>query len=368
MDLMPALDPIPLPAPVWLFKLLHVVTLALHFGAVQLMAGGLILATIWSFAGHRRRDAIRIDASNATIHRLPVVMAYVINLGIPPLLFSQVLYGRALYTSSVLIGVYWLSVVFLVMFAYFLMYRMAKRAETSRAFGWLGLLAIVAVLKVGYIYSANMTLMLAPESWTALYRNDPLGMGMASGPAALPRWAYMMIGSLGFSGVGLLLMGIYPKIAGETRAFLARQGGRLIAAFTAVQILLGVAVFRGQPAGVRGALLESGYYLALTALWLLTALALIAVGAAAERRAPAWPLAAVAGGLGFVNILAMTGFRDGIRDIALLQNGYDVWARSVSTNWGTVGLFLLLFVGVIVAMAWLGRVVFQAKGETASYG
>ena len=36
--------------------------------------------------------------------RLTVVMTFVINLGVPPLLFAQVLYGRALYTSSVLIG------------------------------------------------------------------------------------------------------------------------------------------------------------------------------------------------------------------------------------------------------------------------
>ncbi len=28
-------------------------------------------------------------------------MTYVINLGVPPLLFAQVLYGRAIYTSSV---------------------------------------------------------------------------------------------------------------------------------------------------------------------------------------------------------------------------------------------------------------------------
>jgi len=33
-----------------------------------------------------------------------MVMTFVINLAVPPLLFAQVLYGRALYTSSVLIA------------------------------------------------------------------------------------------------------------------------------------------------------------------------------------------------------------------------------------------------------------------------
>jgi hypothetical protein len=43
--------------------------------------------------------------------RLPIVMTYVINLGVPPLLFTQVLYGQALYTSSVLIGLWLISVI-----------------------------------------------------------------------------------------------------------------------------------------------------------------------------------------------------------------------------------------------------------------
>jgi hypothetical protein len=370
MEIMPALDPIPLPAPVWLFKLLHVVTLALHFGAVHLLVGGLFFATLWSFVGQRRKDPVMIDAANATSHRLPVVMAYVINLGIPPLLFAQVLYGRALYTSSVLIGVYWISVVFLVMFSYFLLYQMAKRSESSRAFGWIGLLAIIVVLKIGYIYSTNMTLMLRPAEWAGLYRNDPLGTALASGPTTFPRWAFMMIGSLGACGIGFLLLGIHGKIAEETRVFLTRWGGRFLAGFTVVQLLMGYLVLHVQPDGVRGTLLGSAYYVSLLGVWVLTAVVLIGLGllASGKAAAPAWPWAAVAGMTGLVNILAMAGFRDGIRDVTLYIQGYDVWTRAVNTNWLTVGLFLLLFVAAAGFIGWLGRVVFQAKGESASYG
>jgi uncharacterized membrane protein YidH (DUF202 family) len=370
MELLPALDPIPLPAPVWLFKLLHTVTLALHFGAVHLLVGGLFFATLWSFLGQRGNNAAMVDASRVTGYRLPVVMAFVVNLGIPPLLFAQVLYGRALYTSSVLIGVYWLSVVFLVMFAYYLLYMIAKRAESSRAFAWVGLFAIIAVLKVGYIYSANMTLMLAPESWAAMYRENPLGSVLATGPAALPRWAYMMIGSLGVSGIGFLLLGIHSKVSPETGSFLTRQGGRFLALFTIVQAIMGFVVYSAQSDAVRAGLSGSPYYLTLTAIWALTAVLLIVVGLLAARASatPRWPLAAGAGALSLVNILAMAGFRDGIRDITLTLKGYDVWSREVNTNWLTVGLFLLLFVAAGVAIGWLTRVVFLAKGESASYG
>ena len=49
--LFPALDPIPLPAPVWLFKGLHLLTLSLHFIAVEMLLGGLLLAVVLNLLG-----------------------------------------------------------------------------------------------------------------------------------------------------------------------------------------------------------------------------------------------------------------------------------------------------------------------------
>lgn len=43
MNAFPAVDPIPLPAPVWLLKLLHIVTLTLHFVAMETLLGGLLV-------------------------------------------------------------------------------------------------------------------------------------------------------------------------------------------------------------------------------------------------------------------------------------------------------------------------------------
>src|ERR1035437_3668976 len=119
MHLFPAVDPIPLPAPIWLIKLLHIVTLSLHFVAVEMLLGGLLLAVLLSLF---RGSPQSMVAARALARRLTVVMTYVINLGVPPLLFAQVLYGRALYTSSVLIGIYWISVILLLMGSYYGLY------------------------------------------------------------------------------------------------------------------------------------------------------------------------------------------------------------------------------------------------------
>jgi hypothetical protein len=70
--------------------------------------------------------------------RLTVVMTFVINLAVPPLLFAQVLYGRALYTSSVLIGLYWISIIGLLMLAYWLLYQFSARLEAGKSAWWVG--------------------------------------------------------------------------------------------------------------------------------------------------------------------------------------------------------------------------------------
>jgi hypothetical protein len=64
--------------------------------------------------------------------------------------------------------------------------------------------------------------------------------------------------------------------------------------------------------------------------------------------------------IGVLPIALMTIYRDGIRDITLLSKGYDVWQRTVVTNWSVVGIFLVVFVGGLVIVGWLISVVARA--------
>ena len=88
MPVFPAVDPIPLPAPVWLLKLLDILTLSLHFVAVEVLLGGLLIAVTLSFF---RGFPHALITSRALARRLTIVMTFVINLGVPPLLFAQVM-------------------------------------------------------------------------------------------------------------------------------------------------------------------------------------------------------------------------------------------------------------------------------------
>jgi hypothetical protein len=370
MEYFPATDPIPLPAPVWLFKILHTATLSLHFLALYFMIGGLVLATWWGIRGRMTRDETLINAAGALSYRVPIIIAFVINLGVPPLLFTQVLYGRALYTSSVLIGAYWIAVIFLIMAGYFLAYNMAYRARGGSAFGWVGLLSLLFLLKVAHIYTNNMTLMLRPEVWGEMYRNSPQGAQLASGdPAIMARWLFMVVTSLGIGGVLLMLLSLRGTVEERAAALLRRRGALLLLVFSLVSLYLGWRVITVQPDAVRAWLANNAFYAGTGYAWAAVTLLLAAIGAAGVLglvRAPGL-LAVAALAAAFLDVALIVLFRDGIRDATLNVAGFDVWDRVIVTNWTVVLLFLVLFVAAVVCTGWMALVTIRGKGEKEQY-
>lgn len=367
MNVFPLVDPIPLPAPVWLFKALHIVTLALHFCAVEMLLGGL-LAGIWlNFMGRRSAGSdlgnVKLNAAAAISKRLPVVMTYVINLGVPPLLFAQVLYGRALYTSSVLIGVYWIGVVFLLMACYWHIYRFNVKVENGVRAWPMAFAAAILALSIAMIYTTNMTLMLRPEVWRDMYTASGFGAHLPPhDPTIMPRWLFMVTGGLTGAGLWMIWLSSRKTIEQKVRAHLSCAGGRLAMIAVVVQAVLAFLVFRAQPAGVQAGLTNSPIYSIASYIWLggAAVVFLLAAWCGFKRptgTGPGW-LALVTG---LVAMLAMVVYRDGIRDVTLIAKEFDVWDRVVVTNWTIVGLFLFLFVAGLACMGWLVSVLLSAK-------
>jgi hypothetical protein len=366
MNAFPALDPIPLPAPVWLFKALHIVTLALHFLTVEMLLGGLLVATWLSYLGARRQGTaagLQTNAAAVIARRLPIVMTYVINLGVPPLLFAQVLYGRALYTSSVLIGVAWIAVVFLLMACYWLLYRFAAGTEAGRSVWWIGLLAYLLAAVIARIYSTNMTLMLRPEVWQAMYASTASGAHLPpADPTLLPRWLFMLTGGFWVAGLWMLWLAGRQTIEIPVRRYLAVNGGRLAVVMVLAQVALAFVVVGAQPEVVRRGLTDQLVYKVAGLTWLATAAAVLLVGIWAAVKKPDTRAAGyVSLALLLVAMLSMTMYRDGIRDLTLLSKGFDVWQRSPVTNWSVVGLFLVVFVAGLGAAGWLVSVMMRAR-------
>jgi hypothetical protein len=247
---------------------------------------------------------------------------------------------------------------------------MSNYAEKGKAWGWIGLVALVVVLKIGIIYSSNMTLMLRPDAWRDMYRGDALGLHLNMGdPTVLPRWLFMMFGGLTVGGVGLMLLGLTTYIRAETAEFLRRWGARLCAAGAAIQCITAVWVYSSQLEPVRHALGQSMLYRSLLIVWVLLTLVLIGLASIAQGKAGVaswlWPFAA--GLLVFLQTVATTICRGGIRDAALALHGFSAWDREVAANWVVVGAFLVLFVASLGVLAWLVHVVVQSRKVEETY-
>ncbi|MFN5539106.1 MAG: hypothetical protein ACK481_03485 [Candidatus Melainabacteria bacterium] len=157
------LGDLPLPGPVWLFLAILLGIYLLHLIAMWILVGSLFLGInglIKDTGDWKQSKAIRY---------LPIIMALVINLGVPPLLALQVLYSPQIYTSSVLVAVPWISVFILVLFAYFAIYGAKYGAKTNIQASILLGISAIAVLITSFIYSNNMSLMIRPDLWTKLY-------------------------------------------------------------------------------------------------------------------------------------------------------------------------------------------------------
>ena len=363
MPLFPAVDPIPLPAPIWLLKLLHIVTLALHFFAVEMLLGGLLLAVLLSLF---RGSPASMVTARALARRLTVVMTFVINLAVPPLLFAQVLYGRALYTSSVLIGLYWISIIGLLMLAYWLLYQFSARLEAGKSAWWVGLSAWVLAGCIARLLSTNMTLMLRPEVWRDMYSASSAGIYLPTGdPTLTPRWLLMMAGGLFIGGLWLVYLAGRSTFTADEKRFVAGLGGKVAAGFGIVYLAAGLWAASVQPAVVKVGLATHPLYKFAGFAgygWMALVLVAVLVGAIAGfgKVSSAW-LAWSAVLLAVLTEIAFTVYRDGVRDLTLLSKGYDVWDRAVETNWWVVGLFLVLFVAGLGVIGWLVSVVARAR-------
>lgn len=365
----PAVDPIPLPAPIWLFKLLHNVTFVLHLISVELLIGGLTLGLLLGAIARLRPSAGTAHVSGALTHRLPTLMAFVINLGVPPLLFAQVLYGRALYTSSVLIGAFWISVIFLLMASYFGLYMAAKRADARRSWTAPGLAALLLVLTIAFIYTNNMTLMLRPQEWSSMYHASPGGVQLNLGdPTLWVRWFFFLAGAFPATGAALALLALKTSWSEEVRRSAMRWGGLALTAGILIQAVFGALTLQAQPQGVMAAVRGNAVYGTFLYGWELTASLVLAAGLLAVARARSNPVIAIVAALAvFLNAASTVMVRDGIRDLTLRASGFEVWNRTVVTNWSVVGLFLVLFVAAVGVIGYLIAVVAKARRIEEKY-
>jgi len=358
----PALDPNPLPAPYWVFKLLLLVTFFLHILAMNFMLGGAVLALVARRAKNREQGN-RMFADIA--RKLPSLLPATITIGIAPLLFLQVLYGQFFYTSSVIVAWPWFLVLIFLTLAYYGFYYASfkgiqhpDRAKTVMSF------SLILVFIIGFIYSNNLTLSQTPSRWAGKYFADPSGWNLNwSEPTLIPRFLHFVVPAVAMGGLLLVFMALVKwNRDREYARDLFQLGGKAFMFATMAQFLIGIWFLASLPKELRVLFLGDS---AIATILLMVGVigggaAIFLMSAALQKeniRLAAYSVSSIIG----VVILSMSVMRDMLRD-AHLKPYYHPDQFVVKTQWSVFPLFLgLLIAGVILWLVMLKRYFSNAK-------
>ena len=379
MTSLPTLDPLPLPAPVWLLSSLLVLTFTLHVVPMNLLVGGSIIALIARLRG--RRDERSAALARVIANALPVVFAATITLGVAALLFLQVLYGRAFFSAAVLLAVPWILVVPALIVGYYSAYvargtgmatSSAEPGDTAtpparRAWIW-STVAALCVLAVAFIQANVMSAVLHPDRLPAWFAAGASGLRLNMGDRTFaPRLLHAVTGACAVAGVGVAIAGYIKRKEDEAlSAWMVRQGAMWFIGATMLNLLFGVWWLAALPAPT--VLLFMGRDLMAT-LWMSVGIvaALAALGHMIPTVMTKDPRSLLFGGAGslVVALFCMVMVRDTARRAELAAAGLRP-ATWVEPQWGAIAVFAVLLVTAIAAVGWMARTYHRASGHLAN--
>lgn len=359
----PSPDPLGFPVPAWILQALSYLTLTLHLSAVHFTIGGALLL-LWT---RMRKGAGYEGVARFLGSGLPLGVSYIITMGIPPLLFVQVLYGQLFYSSSVLIGAFWIQVIPALILAYAGFYYHKLQRDTRPLLqGIVVLVSMLLLLYIGYIYVNNFTLLMSPDKWTQLYSGAPGGGHLHHGePTVHPRFLLFLASSFGVVGLALIWRGVFLSRWGlaEMGQHSRSAGFRTFLLSPLLWVIAVIGVYAARPEDM-GAMLSSGLApKILVAIGVIGGIvASVCAYLAVSRSELRYPLIS---SLAMIVLTAsMVVFRDLVR-IRELGSHWTLSSVPVNAQWGMFLLFLAALVGGIVLLVVLCMKVFPALAQEA---
>ncbi|MBI4403589.1 MAG: hypothetical protein HY537_05480 [Deltaproteobacteria bacterium] len=323
-----------LPAPLWVITVLHLVTLMLHFAAMNFLVGGVIVILFGKFK-NRWND----PTAQKFIKLFPIAMMATITLGIAPLLFLQLVYPRQAYAAAIVSGWFWLLIVVVAIIVYYFLYAASFSQDSSRR--WIALylsVALVGFVYISYVYSSTFSLAERPDLVKLIYTHTQSGFTLNPDVGSyILRWLHMILGAITVGGFFVGLLGMNnPQAYNVGKQFFLN--GMIVTMlvglgylFTLDEILLS---FMRSPA-----------------VWFLMVSIAMSLGALRfffTRRF------AVSGIMLLVSLLGMVTIRHYVR-LLHLEGVYDPAAYAIKPQWSVFALFLNCFVIAIVAVWYMLR-------------
>lgn len=339
--LIPTADTIPV-AWGW-FQFLLLLTFPLHLLAMNAMVGGLAIAVVQQFRGGD--NGTRLAHRIAVI--LPLVIAFAVNFGVAPLLFLQVLYGHFIYTSSVLMGMFWIAVIPLLIIAYYGAYLYDFKFKALGSAGqWLGLAVLLLFFFIGYFFSNNMLLMTLPEEFSRYFQHRDGTLLVSARGEFLPRYFHMMAGALAVGGLFVALLGKFrAKENPELASHAAEVGLKTFFFVTLANAAVGVWYLISLPR--EQMLIFMGRDMAATICFVLALVLVAGVLVTSFRRQLLATL------VGTVLLVFLMSFMRSWLRTGMLADYFNLSQLQVVPQYSSMFLFLVCLVGGVVCVGWL---------------
>jgi hypothetical protein len=351
MPMLPTPDAIPTSWGYFQFFLL--LTFPLHLFFMNALIGSSGVAIYAHLKGDDQSKNLAYELAKV----IPLLVALTVNFGVAPLLFVQVIYGHLIYSSSVLMGVFWILIVPMLLIGYYATYWYDfKFAALGRA----GILVLscgyLLFLIIGFFFSNNMTLMLQPELWSGYLENSS-GTLLNTGDASLwPRYLHFMVGG---SAVGGLFVALYGRFLArrdpELGARATATGLKLFIVLTLAQVAVGIWFLIALPK--EQMLLFMGRNGLATACFLV-ALLLVALVLVTAFRKRVYLTAALAA----VLVYFMVFMRDFVRG-GYLREVFSMEMLQVVPEYSPLLFFLVTLVIGLVLVVWMLRAAFTRCGS-----
>ena len=342
---------IPIPVEWGWFYLFQVLTFIAHMLVMNVMLGLSIIALVHHLRGKAETEPLTFDVAQ----KLPFTIAIAVNFGVAPLLFLQVLYGQFLYSSSVLMAVFWLLVVGLVIVAYgsaYLYDFQYKSLGAMRTF-FIGLTAL-CLLFTAFIFTNNMTLMLSPEHWTRYFTNPGGTLLNLKDPMVLPRYLHIVVSAIAMGGLFIAIIW-YRKRDNHPEAAQKwiRYGTAWYAYPSILQYAMGMWFLTAMPPRV-SSLILGGSMLHTLVFALGAIIGLYSIATALQQRIKLTSFLAV------LTIILMVLLRDLVRS-AYLAPHFAMGNREVIGEYLPLVLFVITLVIGLAIIGWMLKAALEVK-------
>ncbi len=348
-QLIPAPDVLQVPWG-W-FQVLLTVTFFLHLLVMNILLG-CSLITFFRHAAGKSNGVNKVIAK-----KLPLAMAFTINFGVAPLLFLQVIYGNFMYTSSVLMAVYWLSIFAILIFSYYGCYIYTIHYEKIADFRTVlsGFIA-ATLLVVAFIITNNFSLMTDIQAWPQYFHNAEGTILSFSDPTLIPRYLHSVLGAVAVGGLAIALFYDFKKRRGEEEKDTEETITMGINWFTGATMLnfgIGTWYWGSLPEHVRTLMADgSAFFLIFVILGIISAMLSLMYGMLHRVRQAAYALMG--------SLFCMVLVREFARRLTLAP-WFTTSDLKVDSQYSPLFVFLLVFAGGLWLVYYMVRLVLTDK-------